>query len=213
MQTICFSIIFSLEKSIKKISNNNCLRKKMSNKNFRVNLHDIIYEKFSDKGNIRKNNEDRYFIYEQNEFLLFIIADGMGGNEGGEVASKIAIEVVSKTIIREVQKYLQTNPCNISNKKISDMISFSLDEANEKIFDMCMKEIDLYGMGTTIVLCLIIRRWKKYDLLYVSNIGDSKLYILPQNINDAKYFNLLINENKMDELNSKIFQLTRKIIR
>jgi serine/threonine protein phosphatase PrpC len=141
-------------------------------------INSIIYEKFSCIGNFRGKNEDRVFEYENINFLLFIVADGVTGQYGGEVASSIAIATVSSIIIAEIQKYLLKKENKINNNKIFEIINYAIDKANDTIIDKANQDINLFGMCTTITLVLIIKE-NNSDLLFVCNLGDSRLYMIP----------------------------------
>lgn len=117
-------------------------------------------------GNIRKSNEDTIYVPE-NEGNLFIVADGMGGHLGGEVASSLAVEIISK---------------ELENKKINslsqgkDLIFNAVSKANLEILNKSFAEKDLRGMGTTLSLLYIFGE----KVLY-TNIGDSRIYTIKDN--------------------------------
>lgn len=116
----------------------------------------------SDIGNVRKINEDSVGFYNGDDFDIYIIADGMGGHNAGEVASKIAVD---STI-----SYIK------SKETIMDMESVlveSIKVANKKIYDVAKANDGLIGMGTTITACLV-----KDDSMVVANVGDSVCYIM-----------------------------------
>ena len=122
----------------------------------------------SDKGNVRKNNEDS-FLYEQFEKLnILILADGVGGHENGEVASNYAVNIV--------MNYLKNN-----YKLYSDYSHLLVDafcEANKIIYEINLEKnseedgISNRLMGTTLEVLLIDR-----DMLYYGHVGDSRIYI------------------------------------
>ncbi len=118
-------------------------------------------------GNYRENNEDSIEVKPFPDMSLCIVADGMGGQAAGEIASKRAIEVVP----RELRKNLtpaadQEQACAVIRKAIM--------QANEEIITMGQLDRDLKNMGTTIVLAL----WRKGHELYISNFGDSRAYLI-----------------------------------
>lgn len=152
----------------------------------------INYAYRTDKGNLRKNNEDSYFFYNDDDLGLFIIADGMGGHKGGEEASKIAVDSVSETILKKIQKQIERIE-SVNENKVFDIIELSIMIANSKITSKGNTDQRYYGMGTTVVICLIIR-----DIVYVANIGDSKAYLLTKNEN---YIIKIENKIKVFDLN------------
>ncbi len=116
----------------------------------------------TDKGNVRSINEDSIGVFEFNNMSLYIIADGMGGHNGGDVASHMAVEI-SSNYIKE----------NLDKKSPKDLIINSYKKANRKIFETGYENDNLNGMGTTMTMAI-----KKDSKLYVGNVGDSRCYIL-----------------------------------
>jgi serine/threonine protein phosphatase PrpC len=119
-------------------------------------------------GNYRENNEDSIEIKQQNDMTIAIVADGMGGQAYGEIASKRAIEVVP----RELRKHL-------GNAAAADAtpaaICKSVLQANEEIITLGTLDRDMKNMGTTIVLAL----WRpKTAEMHVANLGDSRAYLI-----------------------------------
>ncbi len=118
-------------------------------------------------GNYRENNEDSIEVKQFPDMSLCIVADGMGGQAAGEIASKRAIEVVP----RELRK-------NLAPGRPQDQVRLAIRkavvQANEEIITMGSLDRDLKNMGTTIVLAL----WRKGYEMYVSNLGDSRAYLI-----------------------------------
>jgi len=123
--------------------------------------------KHTDLGNYRENNEDSIEVKAFPEFTLCIVADGMGGQAAGEIASKRAVEVVP----RELRKNL---PASATSDQASESIRKAVVQANEEILAMGALDRDYKNMGTTIVSAL----WRKGNELYVSNLGDSRAYMI-----------------------------------
>jgi protein phosphatase len=117
-------------------------------------------------GNYRENNEDAIDVKAFPDMTVCLVADGMGGQAAGEVASKRAIEIVP----RELKKYLSAA---MSNDETKTIIRKSIVQANEEIMAMAALDRDLKNMGTTIVVSV----WRKgSSLLYVAGMGDSRVY-------------------------------------
>jgi len=122
----------------------------------------------SDVGCQRENNEDRYSYWEpasDSEFptkgRLAIVADGMGGYEGGQEASRIAVEVIEEVYANAVE---------------GDPRSWLLQgfqTAHHRIQDYAVKYPDLQGMGTTCTAMALLGHQ-----LYFAHVGDSRLYLL-----------------------------------
>lgn len=151
----------------------------------------------TDVGKKRKNNEDAYFAKIYNEDIaLYIVADGLGGYEGGEYASKILVESVSSYIESNLKRLPKLSEINIKN-----ILNVSLTMANKKIYDLEKTDEKYKGMGTTIVLLLKV----KSKLFYMS-IGDSRLYYVPKELNrleqitiDDTYVNELLKTKVISE--------------
>jgi len=117
-------------------------------------------------GNYRENNEDSIDVKVFPDMTVCLVADGMGGQAAGEVASKRAIEIVP----RELKKYLSGA---VSNDETKTIIRRSIVQANEEIMHMAALDRELKNMGTTIVASV----WRKgSSALYVTGMGDSRVY-------------------------------------
>jgi PPM family protein phosphatase len=122
----------------------------------------------SDVGCQRANNEDRYSYWEpadDQQFLLkgrlAIVADGMGGYEGGQEASRIAVEVIEELYANAV-----------AGDPRSWLVS-SFQMAHNRIQDYAVKYPDLHGMGTTCTAIALLDHQ-----LYFAHVGDSRLYLV-----------------------------------
>ncbi len=111
----------------------------------------------SDTGRIRKNNQDSYLA----DGTVFAVADGMGGHVGGEIASKMAIDVFTEAF---------------SETENSPNIVDVVHKANSAILTRALREPKLAGMGTTLCLLSVSDNENKYQLNLV-NVGDSRGYL------------------------------------
>ena len=119
-------------------------------------------------GNYRENTEDAIDVKQFPDMTICLVADGMGGQAAGEVASKRAIEIVP----RELKKHLTAS---LSTDETRNVIRRSIVQANEEIMAMAALDRELKNMGTTIVLSV----WRKGSgLMYVAGMGDSRAYLL-----------------------------------
>jgi protein phosphatase len=118
-------------------------------------------------GNYRENNEDAIDVKQFPDMTICLVADGMGGQAYGEVASKRATEVIP----RELRKNLAATA---SADETRDVIRKAVLQANEEILTIAALDRDLKNMGTTIVMAL----WRRGSELYVSNLGDSRAYLI-----------------------------------
>lgn len=118
-------------------------------------------------GNYRENNEDAIEAKQFADMTVCIVADGMGGQAAGEIASKRAIEVVP----RELRKNLASANTHDLVKKV---IRKAIVNANEEILQMGALDRDLRNMGTTIVMAT----WRKGNELFITWVGDSRAYLI-----------------------------------
>jgi protein phosphatase len=116
-------------------------------------------------GNYRENNEDSIEVKQFPDMTVCIVADGMGGQAAGEIASKRAIEVVP----RELRKKLSQAT---SHEEAQAVVRRAIVQANEEIIQMGALDRDLRNMGTTIVMAV----WRKAGDIYIAGVGDSRAY-------------------------------------
>src|SRR3984885_6826450 len=122
----------------------------------------------TEQGNYRENNEDSIDVKQFPDMTVCLVADGMGGQAAGEVASKRAIEIVP----RELKKHLSTA---MGNDETKNIVRRAIVQANEEIMAMAALDRELKNMGTTIVVAL----WRKGSaLMYIAGMGDSRAYLV-----------------------------------
>lgn len=134
----------------------------------------------TDIGKKRKLNQDYVYVSEKpigNLPNLFIVADGMGGHNAGDYASKCTVE----TIVREIRGCFEKNPVRILSKAIR--------VANDKIRQKAREDQSLLGMGTTVVAATCLGHY-----LQVANVGDSRLYIINREIRQITRDHSLVAE-------------------
>jgi serine/threonine protein phosphatase PrpC len=118
-------------------------------------------------GNYRENNEDSIEVKAFPEMTVCLVADGMGGQAAGEIASKRAVEVIP----RELRRHLTAN---VSQDDACRVIRRAVVQANEEIIAMGALDRDLKNMGTTVVVTV----WRKSSsVLYIASVGDSRCYM------------------------------------
>ncbi len=114
----------------------------------------------TDRGLKRESNQDSYLV--DKGLGLFIVADGMGGHSGGEVASSIAVETMQEVVAKSTD-----------GESPRDLLKRAYAEASHRIYDRSLREAEkLSGMGTTMVTAYF-----KSPLLYLANVGDSRAYM------------------------------------
>lgn len=131
----------------------------------------MIVAALTDIGNVREKNEDYYYVSEEKDLPLFIVADGMGGHNGGEVASKSAVEAIVD--------YFKKNYFKQYDKKsfsVEVFIEDSIKYANKVVYFQACSECELIGMGTTLTLLFFEK-----NHFFIGHIGDSRAYLIRDN--------------------------------
>lgn len=126
----------------------------------------------SDPGKIRVNNEDSFGLFPDTSF--YVVADGMGGHAGGEVASTLAIEVMRQSLLQTQHEDL--TPLVDSEGRVCigcRRLYIALQQANSAILEKSHQNPSLTGMGTTIVALLFENR---ETLASICHVGDSRVY-------------------------------------
>jgi protein phosphatase len=112
----------------------------------------------SDKGCVRSNNEDYCLI--EPELGLYVLADGMGGAQAGERASRMAVDTVSEIV-------------HSAPRPDSQVLLRAVEEANRRVLAAAHSDPGLEGMGTTLVAALDLS-----DGFSIASVGDSRAYVL-----------------------------------
>ena len=143
----------------------------------------------TDAGVVREMNQDYYFSSDTavgNLPNLFIVADGMGGHKAGDYASRYTIERVVASVSR-----------NTGEEPIAIMKE-AINKANELLVAESREDESKSGMGTTLVIGTIIG-----NKLFVANIGDSRLYVVGQNMSQITRDHSLVDEMvRLGEINA-----------
>jgi protein phosphatase len=116
----------------------------------------------TDTGRLREHNEDNLLI--SAELGLAAVADGMGGHQAGEVASQIAVEVLSVSLVEDSQA---------ATGEVGDQLAQVIYDANQRILEVAAERPECFGMGATIVAAQF-----HGDEFNVAHLGDSRLYRL-----------------------------------
>ena len=141
----------------------------------------------TDVGQKRKMNQDYVFASSDpigNLPNLFVVADGMGGHNAGDYASAHAVSVV----VEEIRQDRDFNPVKV--------IRHAIESANREILTQAQQDEKLRGMGTTMVAATIVGHYA-----YVANVGDSRLYVIGEQIQQITKDHSLVQEMvRMGEL-------------
>ena len=129
-----------------------------------------------------KRNMNQDFVYASDQHVgalpnLLIVADGMGGHNAGEYASRYAVEAM----VDYISQSDQTLPVSL--------LRGAVEAANESVLSHAMSDRNMEGMGTTLVAATVVD-----DCLYIANVGDSRLYILDDWIEQITRDHSLVEE-------------------
>ena len=144
----------------------------------------------SDIGRAREMNQDSYYAsdLEKDELKLYILADGMGGYKGGEIASSVAV-ASAKTYINNNFKKIKKD-----RESILNLLKDAVEYANMMVYEKSQEDVELHDMGTTLDVCLLYN-----NKVFIGHVGDSRVYRIRKNIirkitTDHSYVEKLVRE-------------------
>ncbi|MFO0964312.1 MAG: Stp1/IreP family PP2C-type Ser/Thr phosphatase [Gemmataceae bacterium] len=145
----------------------------------------------TDQGRVRSSNEDCFLIaelarslcvhqanfsqqkmqYSQCRGHVFIVADGMGGHQAGEVASALSVELVGDYLLNTLRGF-----CTLKGSEEQQVLrdfQSAIRQADDRIIDESLRRPELSGMGTTLTLAFVHER-----SLFIAHVGDSRCYLM-----------------------------------
>ena len=127
----------------------------------------------TDVGKVRKMNQDSFASVGPHEFLgridgLFVVADGMGGKAGGEIASRVTVETVPSVVMEAIADEVG----EISDNELGAILQEAISSANEVVYTQARANPELKGMGTTCVAVLLNGK-----RAIIGHVGDSRIYL------------------------------------
>ncbi len=148
----------------------------------------------TDIGKVREINQDAYYISDSlDEVQIYMLADGMGGYNGGEIASKLAIQ--------SAKSYIENNFEEIEKDKdsIIQLVASSMEYANMIVYEKSQEDKELEGMGTTLEICLIYN-----NRAFIGHVGDSRIYRIRKEFmrkltQDHSYVQKLVKDGKITQ--------------
>ncbi len=134
----------------------------------------------TDVGMVRQVNQD--YVYTTDNPLgplpnLFVVADGMGGHQAGDYASKYTVEVMKEDLAKSKES------------DVEKALVSAIEKANREIIKKASEDEHLKGMGTTVVAATIVDH-----MMYFANVGDSRLYLINQGITQLTKDHSLVEE-------------------
>lgn len=150
-------------------------------------MENFILANCTDKGRVRPINEDSMVTFESPNGRVVTVCDGMGGQNGGEVASQLAVTVI--------QDILTDNTFATPEQAITN----SMIAANQAILRRASREPELSGMGCTCVMCIV-----KNGKVYYGSVGDSRIYyvangMIRQITKDQSYVQTLVDAGEITQ--------------
>lgn len=165
------------------------------------------YAALSDKGIIREQNEDFWNIVLDNKGnpIAFIIADGMGGHMAGDVASRMAVEIISQEIYRGFEA--------INSSTTIGFLEKIVNLANDEIYKYALLNLNGTGIGTTLTLGLI-----HSGKITIAHIGDSRFYLIrggtiQSMTRDHSFVGELVEKGVLDQEEARNHPLRNQITR
>lgn len=154
----------------------------------------MIYAAGTHTGKVRENNEDFFQVDVSHGLLL--VADGIGGHNAGEVASRLATE----TIITHVSEGYASK-----KSQIPGLITTAIEEANRVVYSHAVHNNSCFGMGTTITMAVL-----DGEVAYLGHIGDSRAYLfrkgkLQQLSVDHTLVNELLKNGSITEEDARLY--------
>lgn len=120
----------------------------------------------TDVGLRRHENQDTFAVEQGEKLLIAVVCDGMGGAEGGQIASSLAVE----TFMQEIRALLRAD---MTAGQLRELASFCVAKANTAVYQRALQEPAYQGMGTTLVSAVA----GESDAV-ICNIGDSRAYLI-----------------------------------
>ena len=163
-----------------------------------------IYSR-TDRGMVRHSNQDaeRHGFFKDGSAWA-VVCDGMGGANGGNVASSTAVEEISARLAEDYTS-------DMRGSKIRDMIARAVNAANIKVYIQAQEDISLRGMGTTVVVAIV-----RGDTAYIAHAGDSRVYLyakgdLRQMTVDHSVVQVMVDRGELTEMEAR-FHPRRNLI-
>ncbi len=151
----------------------------------------------TDTGRARPNNQDAFACGRLADDVVFaVVCDGMGGAKGGNVASTLAVKIITERIAASYRE-------NMTPQSIRYVLECAIAAANVEVYDTAVKDENLHGMGTTVVAAVVCGK-----TAVVAHIGDSRAYLmsddgLEQVTRDHSLVQEMVESGKLTENEAK----------
>jgi len=137
----------------------------------------------TDIGLVRSSNQDAFRIGKFDSGTVWaVLCDGMGGASGGDIASKMAVDLIAERILSNYNDNMKTS-------SVANLLESAINFASIKIFDIAREDETLSGMGTTVVAAVI-----RDGEAMISHAGDSRAYIIGEDIRQVTTDHSIVQE-------------------
>ncbi|MFC7442388.1 Stp1/IreP family PP2C-type Ser/Thr phosphatase [Laceyella putida] len=166
----------------------------------------MLMARRTDIGCVRDLNEDSTgLIVTKSGAVIAIVADGMGGHQAGDVASREAVDTI--------QKVLRVEDLDVSTDEKSDLLLHAVGKANERVYTLATENSHMQGMGTTTIAAIV----DEHEVV-LAHVGDSRAYVLHngglyQLTEDHSYVNLLRKHGQITEEEARNHPQRNMIVR
>jgi PPM family protein phosphatase len=173
---------------------------------------EILAFGLSDTGKKRSHNEDAYLV--DDEYRVYVVADGMGGHVGGEVASSLAVKTIYEDVKRRRREIVELERATPPNEHPAmRVLQEAVKHACSTIYHKGQVEPELNGMGTTVTGLTFVD-----DVALLAHVGDSRAYLIRGNridqlSNDHTWVNEQVKAGLIDEAQAKRSPLRHYIAR
>lgn len=121
----------------------------------------------SHPGRVRASNQDAFLCGKLTETTAFaVVCDGMGGANGGNIASSIAMRCIADRLVEDYRE-------SATPEAIRELLESAISDANGEVFRAAREDADLFGMGTTAVAVIATP-----EVVYIAHVGDSRAYMI-----------------------------------
>ena len=137
----------------------------------------------TDTGCVRPNNQDAYRVGELSQEACFaVVCDGMGGAAGGSVASTLAADTIEQRLRSGYRD-------EMNESSLLHLLETAVSAANALVYDEAMADVDLRGMGTTVVVAIV-----RGDQAYTAHVGDSRIYLITDTLEQLTRDHSIVQE-------------------
>lgn len=146
----------------------------------------------TDVGKARDMNQDYYYASDvDSNIKLYILADGMGGYKGGEVASNLAVNCTKNYILNNIEQTPK------EKENLLQLINSAIEYANMIVYEKSLEEPELHDMGTTLDVALLYN-----NKVFIGHVGDSRVYRVRKNLirkltSDHSYVEKLVKDGSI----------------